>query len=366
MMSQDETPKIGSLGPGAQNLNLKAKIVSLQQRTIKNDKGETVYFYGILGDESGTISFTAWAFPNTIRAGDVVEIKNCSTKEYNNVNRVYIDSRSEVVLRPGEDMEVKRTFRELKVKDLKLNDPYVSLDGKISNVRERDMERNGETVRLYSADLEDDTGKIRLTSFGKQIKDGETIRIEGARVSEYKGRLRLTINDKTRVLPTKLSYEIRERILDLGSVSGPLGGITVHGFAVTLGQKSGLVMRCSECNQRLDDIRCQDHPSAPLSYDIFVYFTLDDGTGHLQCTAGRYAMLPLLGYTQENFVPENSSISRRSVQNALEEKIPGKAFVINGDVVNGQVGLSLRINSIRPMDEEYLKGITRMLEADFQ
>lgn len=366
MISQDEFPKIGTLIPGKQNMNLVAKIVSLQQRKIKNDKGETVYFYGILGDETGTISFTAWTFPNTIQAGDVVEIKNCSTREYNNVNRVYIDARSEVVLRPGEDMEVKRTFKELKIKDLKLTDPYVSLDGKISNVRQREMDRDGEKVQLFSADLEDDTARIRLTSFGKSLKEGETVRIEGARVSEYNGRLRLTINDKTRVMPAKLSYEIGRRIVSISDVTGPIGGITVQGYAVSLGQKSGLVMRCSECNQRLDDIRCPDHPSAPFAYDMFAYFTLDDGTGHIQCTGGKYALLPLLGIPEDQFVPSNTAISRRSIQASLEEHLPGKAFIIEGDVVKSQIGLSVRMNSIKPLDEEFLKTFSQILEADFQ
>lgn len=366
MMNDEDFPQISTLEPLKQNLGLKAKIVSLQQRKIKNEKGETVYFYGILGDSSGTISFTAWAFPATIQTGDVVEIKNCSTKEYNNVNRVYIDSRSEVILRPGEDMEVKRTFKELKIKDLSTTNPYVSLDGRISGIMEKEMERNGEKLQLYHADLEDDTGKIRLTSFGQALKEGETVRIEGARVSEYNGRLRLTINDKTKVLPTKLQYTITERIMNLADVAGPLGGITVQGFAVNFGQKSGLVMRCSQCNQRLDDLRCPDHPDAPFVYDLFAYFTIDDGTGHLQCTGGRIPLLPLLGIPQEDFVPSNKAISRRGIQSLLEEKIPGKAFVMGGDVVKSQVGLSLRIREIRPMDEDFLKRFSRMLEADFQ
>ena len=75
MMNGEEFPQISTLEPGKQNVRLKAKIVSLQQRKIKNEKGETVYFYGILGDSSGTISFTAWAFPATMQSGDVVEIK---------------------------------------------------------------------------------------------------------------------------------------------------------------------------------------------------------------------------------------------------------------------------------------------------
>lgn len=366
MISQDESPKVEALVPGKQNLNLHVKLVSLQQRKIKNDKGETVYFYGIMGDETGTIPFTAWTFPNTIQGGDIIEVKNCSTKEYNNVNRVYIDSKSEVVLKPGEEMEVKRTFKELKVKDLSTSDPYVSLDGRVSNVRQKEFEKEGETTQLFYGDFEDDTGKIRLTSFGKELKEGETIRIEGGRVSEYNGRLRITINDKTRVLPAKLDYSITERIVNISELTSPLGGVTVEGFAVTFGQKSGLVMRCSECNQRLDDLRCPDHPEAPLKYDLFAYFTLDDGTGHIQCTGGRFALLPLIGITEEQFVPSNTAISRRSVQAALEDHIPGKAFVIEGDVVKTQMGLSLRMNSIRYLDEEFLKKFSAILEADFQ
>ena len=365
-MSEEEFPQISDLEPGKQNLGLKAKIVSLQQRKIKNDKGETVYFYGILGDRTGTVSFTAWAFPATIQAGDVVEIKNCSTKEYNNVNRVYIDARTEVILRPGEEMEVKRTFKELKIKDLTTSNPYVSIEGRISGVREKEMERNGEKLQLFYGDLEDDTGKIRLSSFGKPLKDGETVRIEGAKVSEYNGRLRLTINDKTRVLPTKLPFEITERILNIVDINGPLGGITVQGFAVNMGQKSGLVMRCSECNQKLDDLRCPDHPEAPFVYDLFAYFTVDDGTGHLQCTGGKFPLLPLLGIKAEEFVPSNKSISRRGILTLLEERIPGRPFIIGGDLVKSQVGLSMRIREIRPMDEEFLKKFSRMLEADFQ
>ncbi len=54
------------------------------------------------------------------------------------------------------------------------------------------------------------------------------------------------------------------------------------------------------------------------------------------------------------------------MQSLLEENIPGKAFIIGGDVVKSQIGLSLRIRDIRPMDEEFLKTFSRMLEADFQ
>ncbi|MCL4336186.1 MAG: replication factor A [Candidatus Thermoplasmatota archaeon] len=366
MKAQDEFKKISGLSSGTQNINIHAKIVSLQQKTLKNDKGETVYFYGILGDDTGTISFTAWTFPGTMRAGDIVELKNCSVREYNNVNRIYIDAKSEVILKPGDSMEVKRTFKELKIKNLTLGAPYVTIEGTVSNILEKDMERDGVTVKLYYGDLEDDTARIRLTSFGVPLKDGDSLRFEGAKVSEYQGRLRLTINDKTKVTPVKLSYKIGDHLLNISEIDNAVGGITVQGFAVTMGPKSGLVIRCSQCNERLEDLRCPDHPDAPQSYDLFAYFTLDDGTGHIQCTGGKMALLPVLGIKNEEFIPSNTSISRRSVQTGLTENILGKSLVVSGDVAKNQMGLSLRARSLQYMNEDHLKKFSTLLEADFQ
>ena len=74
MRAQDEFKKISGLSSGTQNVNIHAKIVSLQQKTLKNDKGETVYFYGILGDDTGTISFTSMESPGFNMTSDFASI----------------------------------------------------------------------------------------------------------------------------------------------------------------------------------------------------------------------------------------------------------------------------------------------------
>ena len=48
MKAQDEFKKISGLSSGTQNINIHAKTVSLQQKTLKNDKGETVYFLKLI------------------------------------------------------------------------------------------------------------------------------------------------------------------------------------------------------------------------------------------------------------------------------------------------------------------------------
>ena len=65
-------------------------------------------------------------------------------------------------------MEVKRTFRELKIKDLSTTNPYVSLDGRISGVMEKEMEKNEDYVWAVVDALKKvsgETGKTPLFPF---------------------------------------------------------------------------------------------------------------------------------------------------------------------------------------------------------
>lgn len=358
--------KISDLHAGMQNVSVVGNVVSVQKKELKNDRGESVYYYGILGDETGTISFTAWMFPSTVRAGDTIEIKRCSVKEYKGVNRLYIDSNSEVIMRPGESIQVKRSYSQLKVREISTSQPFVTVEGKISNVRQKELERDGKKTQMYYADFDDDTGRIRISSFDRPLKDGEYLRLEGAKVSEYNGRFRLTIGNRTSVTEIKPNFTVGERIYDIREITSPLGGIRVSGFVVSLGEKSGLVMRCSACNQRLDDLHCPDHPEAPISYDIFAYFTIDDGTGSIQCTGGKSVFLKELGFTEAQFAPANKSITRRSVFTGLQEKILGKVIVGSGDVSRNQAGLSIRLNDISHLGEDFLKKLVERMEADFQ
>ncbi len=358
--------KISDLHAGMQNVDIVGSVVSLQKKELKNDRGESVYYYGILGDETGTISFTAWMFPSTVRSGDTIEIKRASVKEYKGVNRLYVDSNSEVIMRPGETVQVKRSYSQIKIKDISMTQPYVTLEGRISNVKQKELERDGKKTQMYYADLDDDTGRIRVSSFDRPLKEDGFVRIEGAKVSEYNGRFRITIGSRTSVAEIKPSFKVGERVYDIREISSPIGGITVSGFVVSMGEKSGLVIRCSACNQRLDDIHCPDHPEAPISYDIFAYFNIDDGTGNIQCTGGKNVFLKELGFTDEQFTPANKAITRRSVFSGLQEKILGKAIVANGDVSRNQAGLSLRLSSFSHVDEEFVKKLMTHMEADFQ
>ncbi len=366
MMGSEKTYEIGDLKEPMQNINIKGKIVNINLRKVSNERGESVYHYGIIGDSTGTIPFTAWSLSSSLKQGDVVAIRNCSTRDFKGSIRLYLDSSSAVKLLPGEDMEVHRSSASLKIGQLSRSTPYVSVRGKIGKVYEREFEKDGKKTTIYSTSIEDETGRIRLSSFGRPLEEGSEIEIQGARVSEYNGSLRISVNENSQVSKVNLGLKIGERYHDIGTISSPVGGISIRAVCISMGEKSGLIYRCSECNKRVDEIRCNDHPDAPIKYDIFAYFTMDDGTGTIQASAGSRAMLEILGIKEEEFTPQNRAINKNMIRDRIHEKMLGHAFKISGDVREQNVGLSLRGFSISQISDQDISAMTLEQEADFQ
>jgi len=356
--------KIEEIKGEEKNLSLKIKLINVEKRTTKSDKGENVYHYGLLGDETGTMFFTAWSFNPNVQAGDVLELKNCYTKEFNGTLRLYLDNRSEIILLPEEKMEVKRSFKEAKIKDLSTRDPYVTVQGIISDVRSREYERDGETRKVYFGDIADETGKVRVSSFGRSLPEGTGVKIEGAKVSEYKGRLRISVNEKTKIGEVNVAPPPGRRLYNISDLGSPVGGVSFSGFIISLGEKSGLRLRCSECRKTIEDVRCPDHPSAPFIYDLFAYFTLSDGTGYIQCTSGREALMKLLGMQESDLDPASSSLTKREVYSSIRKELHGKPFILEGDLAEGNNGLSLRVSDISRISRDDVKSFIREMEVE--
>lgn len=355
---------LDKLGEQTKNETMVVKIISLREKETKTEKGEGVYHYGMLGDGSGTLPYTAWSIPATIRAGDVVELKNFTVKKYNDALRVYIDSKTEVVLRPDDKLDVKHVYRDYKIKELNLKDAFVSVTGILKDPIEKTYEKDGQTKTVVHSTFEDDTGSIRISLFDRKLAPGRYYKIDGAKLSEYKGRYRLTAGDKTQIAEVG-SFRIPDiKIYDINELARPVDSINITGTVVFLGEKGGLISRCSECRKTIDDIRCPDHPEAKIFLDLYAYFTLEDGTGDIQCNVGRAGMLELLNLKEEDLNIEKPKVSRADVSKRLAEKVLSVPILLDGDAVMGTNGLSFRARRIRRMDEPLLKKVMEAYEGD--
>ena len=355
--------KISDLKEEIKDVSMKAKIVSISSRNIHNERGESTYFYGYLGDETGTIPYTAWAFPSSLKVGDVVDMKNVYTKKYNDTIRVYLDSRSEVILDPSGTIEVKRVYREYRIKDLSLKDQYVDVRGIVRSIRAREYEKDGKKQKVYQGFLEDETARVRVSSFGREIPENKPIRAIGARVTEFNGRISLSINDKTEI---KQSEEIsipQYRMYFLQDVNSPVGGITITGFAVSVGEKSGIIYRCEECSKTIQDGSCPDHPDARRIEDVFAYFTIDDGTGSMQCSTGSDQLLSFLKIGREAITNADEK-GKDEIHAAIRNAIFGVPLIATGEFRRLKEDLSFRIETMKRVEKSDLKAISSAMEAE--
>ena len=344
-------------------IDVTVKIVSLKQAETKKSSSQGVYYYGILGDETGTMPFTAWNFPTTLRQGDIVEIRNCSVGKYNDSLRIYVDSRSEVLLKPEAEMNVKRVYRNYKIKNITPKDLYISVEGKVSDVIKKNYEKDGSSREVTYFTLSDDTGSIRVSSFGREIKEGVTVRIEGAKVSEYNGRYRLTIFENTPVIMIDKAFDTG-KTYDISDVNGPVDQISLAGFAIAISDRSGLLRRCNTCRKMLDDVRCPDHPDDGFFLDLFASFILTDGSGEMHSTCGKAVLSKLLSLGEQDLDPMKTRLTKREVLESLKKALYGRPFLMKGDAVQGENNLNYRVKEITELDEKGISKLLLEMEAD--
>ncbi|MHB1440366.1 MAG: replication protein A [Cuniculiplasma sp.] len=355
-MESSKNLKIAEIKGEVMEINVKAKILSLSKREVQSAKGPLTYHYGLIGDETGVMPFTAWSFPTTVRENDVYEISKCYTKSYKEKLRIYFDNRTEFKLLT-ETMEVKRTYKYYEIKDLNLNDKFVTVEGLVTSENRREYEKDGEKREVFQYILKDQTATIPLSSFGKKLEAGKYARIEGARLDEFNGYYRLNMSDKANVEYINIDLKDEEKIMDIVNLRGAVGGITVTGFIINMGEKSGLVVRCSECNLKVDDIRCSDHPEAPLKYDTFAYFTIDDGTDYLQVSAGFEALKEIANINREYLDNPQRPPLKKEVKEKIESALTHHALKIKGNLRINNMGISLRSTEISAITEDLVKSL---------
>ncbi len=339
--------KIGDIKEPSPSVELTGKIVSLREAKSNRNGAESIYHYGIIGDDSGTIQFTAWNMPSSIREGDVVELKNCTARIYNDRIRLTISSNTEVVLRPEEHMEVKRVYNEFRIKDLNLSDPYVTVSGTLSAVTERETEIRGEKVKLFNAFMDDGTASVRISSFGQPIEEGSQIKITGAKVTEFNGRLSLTMGQKTQVEKIKVSIEKGNRQYLLWDMVSPVGNVGFTGIPVNVSDRSGIIEKCSVCGKFAEGSVCRDHLDAAVVKDVSCYFTLEDGTGSISCFMDGEILKKYAGIEGDI-----ESIDPVEVKQRIVKSLESTVVKVEGNMSQKGESFRLKVISIGTVDDK--------------
>ena len=93
---------INKLQPDESSVNLLCRVITINPKEITVKGEQKNIFYGIFGDESGTIPFTAWK-DFDIEKGDVLKISNAYTREWQGLVQVNL----------GDRVKIEKNFQEV-------------------------------------------------------------------------------------------------------------------------------------------------------------------------------------------------------------------------------------------------------------
>ncbi len=217
--------KIGELKPKMRNVDLLAKVTHTGEiREFPRRYGEIGRVAALLvGDETGSIRLNLWEdkveTAKRIQSGDILLLQGAYTRERFEELNLNLGQRGSLTLNPNmAEAEGLRLLegRITPIKELKEEGGPITVEGTIvttPTIREIVTAR-GQRVKVASLDLEDETGKIRVSLWRnladqvENLKAEDKIRIENAYVKRgLSDQLELTSRILTTVKPPSSQSE---------------------------------------------------------------------------------------------------------------------------------------------------------------
>ncbi len=330
------------LKPNQQSVHIVCRIVSVNPRDIIVKGESRKIFYGILGDESGTVQFTAWK-DFELEKGDLVEITNAYTKEWQGSLKVNFGDRTKVTKTDVSEIpEISLEPRQYKIYELRGGLGGVEVTTRILEIQEREVEISGQRKKVFSGMIGDETGKAQFTAWHDfKLKEGNVVRITGGYVKSWKGIPQLTFDEKATVEKLDANKiakkDIKTQKIMLSELEERNGAldIEVKGTVIEIRKGSGLVQRCPECNRVLQQGACSMHGVVDGKADMRMKLVLDDGAGSVSAIIGKELTEKLLGKTMSDVSGDDSLIEE------MNTLLFGHRISVRGNALGDQFGVTV-------------------------
>ena len=370
--SSSERTLITDLQPNAYSVNLLCRVITINPKEITVKGENKKIFYGIIGDESGTIPFTAWNELD-VEKGDTIKVSNAYTREWQGTVQLNFGDRVSIE-KTDEDKLPDSAFKpkEFKIKDLRSGLVAIEVVAQVLELDKRETEVDGAKKKVFSGVIGDETGKAQFTSWHDfKLKKGDVIKISGGYIKSWKGIPQLTFDEKATVEKldkSKLSGEIQTQKIPLHMLVERHGALDIEaeGTVMEIRSGSGLIMRCPECDRVLWNDECKIHGKVEGKSDIRIKLVVDDGTGAVSAIIGRELTEKLLGKTLEEC---EKLVEDSKDENALVDEMNKLLFThkinVQGNALGDNFGTTIIAKEAKLVDvdiDREAKKISQYLE----
>jgi len=356
---------VSDLKPNEFSVKLLAHVIAINPKEITVRGEPRTIYYGILGDESGTVQFTAW---NDVKLekGDVVEISNAYTREWQGNVQLNLGDRTRIEKTDKEKLP-KDAFepRTVKINDLHSGMGRVEVTARISEINERETEIDGENKKIFSGMIEDESGKAQFTSWHDfNLREGDVFRISGGYVKTWKGIPQLTFDSNASVkkmdkksVGRKELERVRMQLHELVEKRGALD-IEIEGTIIDIRPGSGCILRCPECNRSTFDGQCSIHGEVEGVPDLRIKLVVDDGTGAVGSVLNKKLSEKILGKKLDDC----KKIDNNELLDEIKTKLFTKKIVLKGNALGDNFGTSVIARDAEIVDVDVKKESERILK----
>ena len=333
--------------PNEQSINIICKIITKNTKEINVKGKDRIIYYGMLGDETAVLPFTSWRSDFPAEKGDIVEIRNAYSREWQGTIQINIGERTDI--KKLDETEMPETYHE--VKKCKIKDIYstfgpVEIKAKILSISEKEIETDGTKKKVFSGILGDETGKAQFTAWHDfDLREGDVVRIKECYAKFWRGIPQIVFDERSTV--EKLKED-----MSTGSLSVPLyrlvemrGGIDIvtEGTVIEIKEKSGYVERCPECNRLIKNGECSVHGKVKGVDDLRLKMIVDDGCAGVSAIANREVTEKLIGMTLSDCKKIVKSGGEEELLDIIKKKLITKRLRLRGNAFGDEFGTTLII-----------------------
>ncbi len=349
-----EPKKISEISGNEMDAAFVGKIVSWNQKRIVSKGKEIEIGYGLVGDETKTVRFTAWK-DFGLAKGDVISVSGAYTREREGEVQINLSERTEVRKMEGHAIPSVARFgepRKCTISELRDGMGNVTVSGRVVRVEKKEIMHNGQSVTMFSGLLADGTGKIAFTGWREfAFTGGQDVRISGAYVRAWKGIPQLKFDEKSEVTAAREEIKLQED----GSAAQEIGALTERGGAMEVNVRStvievrqgtGLVFRCPQCGRTLRSGECRTHGAVQGIPDFRIRLIVDDGTGSMTVNMPREISEKITGLTLEEVRKRaEATLNQDAVVADVSSKLLFSRLKLSGNVFADDFGLSMSCKS---------------------
>lgn len=355
---------IQQLGLSEQSVDILARVLTANPKEIEVEGKTKAIIYGIIGDESGTIPYTAWdaeRFP--LRKGQVVLIRNAYTKEWGGQPQVNMGSRASVEPQPDDAVKVPEGVAraypdagEVTISMLKDNMSGVTVTARVLSVERREVEVSGERRTVISGVMADGTGKVQFSAWHDfKLEKNDLVTVKFAYVRGWRGIPQLNFGERAQVLHPDVKFpsgqelsKPRQRTLrELQEVGGGVD-VLVRGTIMDVRKGSGLIFRCPDCNRVVQKSTCRIHGSVPAKPDLRIKAVVDDGSATMTAIMNQRLTESIAGMSlAKSLDMAKEAMTPDVVRENIEEKLFAQPVEVVGNVTSDEYGLMMIVTEAR-------------------